>query len=196
MADSSPWPVLIGAALGAGGAVFAQVIAALFTARREAARLAWEQHKQERDWKLHESDRFLSLKQELYSRYISLTYTPIADTVELTRKEYVTSPEWHKRVPDYAGPSYDEINHLRWSIRLLGSPIVSERVEYSALVATAEAGRPDRTTIEKRHEFALIALKAWQQVSDAMRADLRGDEHRLQQIRDEITPKPDRDNGR
>ena len=36
----------------------------------------------------------------------------------------------------------------------------------------------------------------WQQVSDAMRADLRGDEHRLQQIRDEITPKPDRDNGR
>ena len=189
MADSASWPALLGAAIGAGGAVLAQVISAVFTARREATRLTWEQGKQEREWKLRDSDRFLTRKQELYSRYISLTYAPIMDTVQLTRREYATNPDWHELVPEYVGPLGDEIDDLRWNIRLLGSPIVAERVEYSnasVLVAISEAGRPDRTTIERRHELAKMALSAWQQVSDAMRADLRGDELALQRIRDGV----------
>jgi hypothetical protein len=181
------WPVLLGAAIGASGAVVAQVISALFTARREAARLAWEQEKEERNWKFREAERFLSMKQELYSRYISLTYAPIMKTIDLTRHEYTDAPDWHKQVPEYVGPLMDEVDQLRWDIRLLGSPVVFERVEYSnaaILVAISEAGRPDRSTLERRHEFARTALDAWQQVSDAMRADLRGDEESLRKIRE------------
>ena len=183
MAASDAVPVIIGAAIGAGGAVIAQVTSAVFTARREAARLKWEKERQGREWKLREAERFMSIKQELYSRYISILYRPITDTMALTRSEYATQPDWPKLVPKYVGSLQEEIDNLRWNIRLLGSPVVAERVEFSnaaLLVATSTAGRPDEHTIEERHEFADQALRAWQQVRDAMRADLRGDEEALQ----------------
>ncbi|MHA6628351.1 hypothetical protein ACU61A_23180 [Pseudonocardia sichuanensis] len=186
-------PILIGAAIGAGGAIFAQVIAALFTARREAARLAWDKSKQDRDWKLRDADRLLAAKQTLYSRYISLLYRPVMDTVQLTRKEYATTPNWHDLVPAYVGPLADEIDDLRWNIRLVGSPVVAERVEYSnaaLLVAVSEAGRPDRSSLDKRHELAARALTAWRQVSEAMRADIRGDDVALERIHREVSASP------
>jgi hypothetical protein len=58
LADAATWPVLVGAAIGAGGAVVAQVTSAVFTARRETARLEWEKGKHERELKLRESERF------------------------------------------------------------------------------------------------------------------------------------------
>lgn len=189
MATSDAVPVIVGAAIGAGGAVIAQVTSAVFTARRETARLEWEKQRQAREWKMREAERFMSLKQELYGRYISLTYRPIMDTLELTRREYATQPDWHTLVPEYVGPLQEEIDNLRWNIRLLGSPVVAERVEYSnaaVLIAISEAGRPDRHTIERRHELADQALRAWQQVSKAMHADLRGDEQALERMAVEI----------
>lgn len=156
-------PVLIAAGIGAGGAVIAQVIAALFTARRETARLAWEKSKQEQDSKHRESDRLLAAKQALYSRYISLLYRPVMDTVQLTRKEYASSPGWNSLIPAYSGSLTDEIDDLRWNVRLVGSPLVAERVEFSnaaLLVAISEAGRPDRSSLKKRQEFAQQALDA------------------------------------
>ena len=185
MTTPATLPILLAAAIGAGGAVVAQVIAALFTARREAARLEWEKSKQEHDWKLRETDRLLAAKQALYSRYISLLYRPVMDTVQLTRKEYASEVNWHDLVPAYVGSLADEIDDLRWNVRLVGSPIVAERVEFSnaaLLVAVSEAGRPDRTSLEKRREFAERALAAWRQVSEAMRADLRGDDAALEQL--------------
>jgi hypothetical protein len=179
---TSPWIAVTAAGLGAGGAVAAQVVAGILTARRESARLTWEQERQERDWKFRESERFLSNKQELYSRYIALLYEPIMDTVSLTREEYAVSPDWHSKVPGYSGGLMQEIDSLRWNIRLLGSPVVAERVEFSNatfLVAVSEAGRPDRSSLEKRHALADQALRAWQDVSNVMRDDLRGDEAAL-----------------
>ena len=72
--------------------MIAQVTSAIFTARRETERLSWEKHRQERDWRLRESERFLSLKQELYSRYIALTNKITMETVLLTQKEYTNEP--------------------------------------------------------------------------------------------------------
>lgn len=149
----------------------------------------WEKSKQEHDWKLRESDRLLATKQTLYSRYISLLYRPVMDTVQLTRKEYANESEWHNLIPKYAGPLADEIDDLRWNVRLVGSPIVAERVEYSnaaLLVAVSEAGRPDRSSLEKRQEFAQVALDAWRQAGDAMRADRRGDDVALERLRKKV----------
>ena len=81
--------------------MIAQVTWAVFTARREAARLKWEKERQGREWKLREAERFISIKQELYSRYISILYRPITDTMALTRSEYATQPDWPKLVPKY-----------------------------------------------------------------------------------------------
>jgi hypothetical protein len=189
MATSDALPVIIGAAIGAGGAVIAQITSAVFTSRRETARLTWEKERQAHEWKLREAERFMSIKQELYSRYISLTYRPIMETMELTRKEYATQPDWHKLVPEYVGPLQDEIDNLRWNIRLLGSPVVADCVEVSnvtILTAILEAGWPTGHTIERRHEDADRALRAWQEVSKAMHADLRGDEEALKRMAVEI----------
>jgi hypothetical protein len=173
------WVAVIAAGIGAGGAVIAQVITSLFTARRENQRLEWEKARQEREWKLREAERFLDIKREMYSRYIALTYKPMMDTVSLVRKEYSDQPEWQTRVPEYTGPVYEEVERLRFDIRLIGSPVVFERVEYcnaTILVASSEAYRPDRQSLERRQELANGALRAWQDVSDVMRADLKGDE--------------------
>lgn len=64
-------PVLIGAAIGAAGAITAQFTAASYTGRRERARLEWEKKRQERDWKMRQDERFLNLKRELYSEFLT-----------------------------------------------------------------------------------------------------------------------------
>jgi hypothetical protein len=141
---------------------------------------------------MRDSERFLSLKQELYSRYIALVSDIVMSVVLLTDKEYTNEPDWQQRVPEYTGPVYDEVETIRANIRLIGSPVVFERAEYCntcILVATSEAMRPDRSSLEKRHAFATRALRARQGLSDAMRADLRGDEETLRRIRDYVSGK-------
>ncbi|MEU7712960.1 hypothetical protein ACIA8B_13495 [Micromonospora chalcea] len=182
MSGTTLWISLLGAAIGAGGAVAAQIVAASFTARRENERLAWEKDKQQQEWRLRRAEQFLDTKRELYSRYIGLLYNPTMALVELTHREYADVEGWHQRVPKYVGPLGDEIDRLRWDIRLLGSPVVYERVEFSnasLLVAISEAGRPDRSSLEKRHDLAKGATRAWQDVSNVMRFDLQGDEQAL-----------------
>ena len=185
MVDASVWPGLIGAGIGAGGAVFAQIISASFTARRENSRLLWEKEKHDRELSMRESERFVSLKQELYSRYISLTYDPINKIMRETDREYVDEPDWQERMPQYN----EELTDLRSNIRLVGPPVVYERVEYShaaMLGAMFTAMSPTQYSLEKRRKNAQDALRAWQQVSNAMRADLRGDEKALHRISESV----------
>jgi hypothetical protein len=188
--DLSAWTVVIGAAIGASGAVVAQVIAAMFTARRETSRLRWEQERQAREWKIKESERFLELKQQLYTRLLSMSYNPVMDVLALTRTEYIGKPGWQQSVPEYVGAFQEEIDRLRWNIRLVGSHVVSERVEVfnaSLLVALSEAAWGNRNSIERRHEFAELALRAWQDLSNVMRSDLAGDEEALARRWKQIT---------
>jgi hypothetical protein len=151
MPASDAVPVIIGAAIGAGGAVIAQVTSAVFTARRETERLTWEKERQAREWKVRESERFLSHKQELYSRYLSMTYQPIMDTLQLTGKEYAIGEDWHALVPEFTESFESELNSLRWNIRLLGAPVVFERIEYShvtLILALLQAKRPTECSLK------------------------------------------------
>jgi predicted nucleic acid-binding Zn-ribbon protein len=88
-------------------------------------------------------------------------------------------------VPPFSKEFEQELESLRWNIRLLGPPIVFEHLEYShvhLILALTVANFPDRYSIEHRRKVANDALRAWQQVSNTMRADLRGDEETLQQF--------------
>jgi hypothetical protein len=70
---------------------------------------------------------------------------------------------------------------------------VFERVEYAnatLLVSISEASRPDRSSLERRKEFAEKAVRAWQEVSNVMRADLKGDEEALKQAWERINQRP------
>jgi hypothetical protein len=84
MAASDAVPVIIGAGIGAGGAVIAQIISSVFNAKRERRQLDWETKRQERAWKMQQEERFLKLKQELYAtvaltanNFLAYIYYPI-----------------------------------------------------------------------------------------------------------------------
>ena len=64
--------VLLGAGIGAGGAVAAQVIASIFTARHDTKRFRWERQAKETEWANQKAERFLAQKQQLYSDYAVL----------------------------------------------------------------------------------------------------------------------------
>lgn len=64
--------VLLAAALGASGAVMAQIIASIFTQRSERKRFEWEQAEAERRRNDNRLARFTDHKRDLYSRYLAL----------------------------------------------------------------------------------------------------------------------------
>jgi hypothetical protein len=63
---------MVGAAIGAGGAVPAQIVASIFTARRETDRLKWDKQRQDTEWELQKDERFLALKQDLYANFAAV----------------------------------------------------------------------------------------------------------------------------
>jgi hypothetical protein len=73
MAIGETAAALIGAGIGAGGAVLAQVTASIFSGRRDTKRFLWDQDKDLRAEKERQNVRFLELKHELYSEFSSQT---------------------------------------------------------------------------------------------------------------------------
>ena len=63
---------LLGAAIGAGGAVAAQSVASYFSSRHDTKRLNWERHTQETEWANQKAGRFLDQKREAYSNYAAM----------------------------------------------------------------------------------------------------------------------------
>lgn len=121
MPASDAIPVIVGAAIGAGGAVIAQVTSAIFTARRETARLEWEKRRQERDWQMHEDERFMHLKQELYT-----SYSVLADQFWVTAEKLIEYTEGRAESEKPKIPDWDELDKLGWGIQLIAPKEVSD----------------------------------------------------------------------
>jgi hypothetical protein len=175
MSVSSAVPVVVGALIGAGGAVAAQIVASIFTAHREDRRLNWEQERQDRDWKIRGAERFLSVKQDIYSRYIHLAnqFVLYADRL---RKERVEDDSAEAEPLEW-----DELSRLRWNIVLLGSPPVQEYVKksYDRIFSAVRAAEQSKSR-EGRLKTVRAARIAQREVTEAMRADLLDDQEAIQ----------------
>ena len=172
MAASDAVPVIVGAAIGAGGAVIAQITAAVFTARRERRQLDWDKERQAREWKMREDERFLSLKQDLYTSYSVLTdqFWMAADKlVSYDGKDGSEKP----KIPDW-----NELERLERNIQLIGPSEVSDAATdcYAKLLEAVESGenRYKDKSKETKGRNARKALEAWWTMNRAMRADLHG----------------------
>jgi hypothetical protein len=84
MAASDAGAIVLGAAIGAGSAIVTQVIALIAESKRERKRVQREQERFDRELELRRDERFLDIKQDLYSRLgllaselINYTYYPI-----------------------------------------------------------------------------------------------------------------------
>jgi hypothetical protein len=164
-------PIIVGAAIGAGGAVAAQITVSIFAGRRETKRLNWERERQDLDWQIREAERFLSVRQDLYGQYVDLANRFLSHARQVNRDEEGRDPkevEW---------PDVRELRRLRWTIELLGSPLVQDRVgeSYTALLTAVDAAER-RMPDETREETMGQAQDAWRAVTRAMRADLHGDQ--------------------
>lgn len=178
MAASDAVPVIIAAAIGAGGAVIAQVTTAVFTARRENARLTWEQERQAQEWGLRKAERFLTLKQELYSNYALLINNCLGYINERVGIPSIPLPSGEKR--DF--PDLTELERIKSNIDLIASDEVSRPVGmcYGAVVGAAYSASISGFSAEKHKKDADEGIEAWWKAYHAMRADLLGDEEALQ----------------
>ena len=189
MSASSAVPIAVGALIGAGGAVAAQIVASIFTAHREDRRLNWEKERQDRDWKMRRAERFLSVKQDIYSRYIHLAYRFISYADRL-RKERVED-DTAKAEP----LEWDELSRLRWSIVLLGSPPVQEYLKksYDGIYSAVHAAEQSKYR-EGRLKAVHAARIAQEEVTEAMCADLLDDQeairprHTDEPVKQELQP--------
>lgn len=79
---------MIGALVGAAGAVTAQIVAATFTARREKTRLEWERTRAHEERLDRSKDRFLDLKLEAFSQFLAGVHTMMRDRLRLHPTEW------------------------------------------------------------------------------------------------------------
>jgi len=174
VAASDAVPVIVGAAIGAGGAVLAQITASVFNARREREQLDWEKQRQGREWELHRLERFQDLKQDLYASYslIACQFSSYNGRVMLERK--INQSDSPKLKP----PDLGELSKLGATIELMASKGVSRPVrEYNdrQLDFVLLAANPS-SPLEKLQQESYKASAAWEAAHRAMRADLHLEE--------------------
>ena len=167
---SEMWLPVAAAALGAGGAVAAQVVAAIFTARRESKRLRWDQDRHTEEDALGRAKLFAAEKRELYGRYLGLTYPQLAAAVAFTRES--EPPEGTFRRARRFTPEYEaELEQLRWDISLMADPRVVGAVELShalLLVVMLQIGAQEEWPRERRHAVAKDALARWSETPELL----------------------------
>src|ERR1700729_3401894 len=99
MAASDAGAIVLGAVIGSGSAIVAQVIALIAEGKRERKRVQREQERFDRELELGKEEGFLDIKQDLYSRLgllaselINYTYYPI-DSLTMPKLEAVSLPD-------------------------------------------------------------------------------------------------------
>ena len=171
MAASDAVPVIIGAGIGAGGAVIAQIISSVFNAKRERRQLDWETKRQERAWEMQQEERFLKLKQELYAtvaltanNFLAYIYYPI---------DYPNSdpPEPRPSLPDLK-----EMLRIRSNVEIIAPKEVSEpiRAAFIKFDDAKEASNSPHPSRERMKREAEEAVSKWMEAYRAIRADLHG----------------------
>ena len=173
-------PVIVGAAIGAGGAIIGQITASMFTARRERARLAWEQERQQRDWDIRETERFFGLRHELYAAYYGVCRQAIDYVYQEDNPE--SPPPFGKPI---AQPDGEELDRLRSSIALVAPHDVSRRVDeaYGRVSDAVFLGmNPAAATDRERLEAIGAAGVAVDAAFQAMRADSLAERGGLRQF--------------
>ena len=166
MAISDTVAVLIGAVIGAGGAVLAQITASIFSGRHDTKRLEWEQAKEAREWDRRRAERFLDLKRELYSDFgaqASRWSSFISRAQDLPRPEL---------------PEVEKLHRVMSNIELIAPPAVNVRVRMAGveLIGAVFGTFASDMTPEQIKEEGSKASSSLARAKSAMRTDLRGDE--------------------
>lgn len=184
---ANEWVVLLAALTGAGGAIFAQVVASVFASRRDGKRLEWEVATHEREWDRQQTERFRDIKRGLYSRFLGLTYDAITNTSTKLNEERRTKK--YQSLDTNYSEHEDELNDLRWNIKLVAPVEVFTSIELVntlAILSQTVFYRPDKFSAKHRRRVATDALAEWQDLSHLMRVDLSSRPDELESVANNI----------
>jgi hypothetical protein len=163
MAANETAAALIGAGIGAGGAVLAQVVASIFTGRRDTERLRWEQARQDREERLRREERFIELKRELYGRYLTMV-NKIWDFV-------VTVPRDKSAIPDML-----ELQRIQTDLDLIAPGDLAKKTREARLMLIAVVKVVEQ--IPSEHHVGEAVFEQTRvyigEARSAMQTDLRG----------------------
>lgn len=177
---SSEWVAVMAAAMGAGGAVLAQLIGSVFTARRESKRLEWEKSAKQQEWDHQQGQRFLDQKRDLYGQYLGLTYKLGNDLSPKLEEESRTGQ--YQTLSASFSEHADDLDALRWTLNLIAPAQVRGSIELTyvhVVLAHLVYYRPDKYSSQHRKRTAASAMRAWHDMHSLMRADLDSDPNAL-----------------
>ncbi len=181
MAASDTLGLIVAGAIGAGGAVAAQIISSVVTSRKDSKRFDWERderkkdrnwerEKQEREWKMQEAERFLDIKREMYGRLnrvvrnlISYIYRPL------------DPPEVARQIP-IEFPNLEELDIIRNTLDLICEDDLAHLINMSIikLLGTQSITGDEELPRKQREQEADEAREMWFQAFQAMKQDLAG----------------------
>jgi hypothetical protein len=172
MGTSETGVLIAAAAIGAGGAVMAQIVSAVITGHRDTKRFQWEQETKDRELEMQKAERFLNQKQELYSSYGSL----IEECMNYTSRHI--EPTQGLRPPEL--PDIRALQKARSNIQLIAPDEVSRPVimAYACVVGALWSSTSEHLSQQRRQTEADAGVRVWSQAFEAMRADLQGEKRR------------------
>jgi hypothetical protein len=187
MAASDAGAIVLGAAIGAGSAIVTQVIALIAESKRERKRVQREQERFDRELELRRDERFLDIKQDLYSRLgllaselINYTYYPI-DSLAMPQLEAVSLPD------------LQEMKRLQSNIDMIVDKNRSRDINLAIIKligASATTHRDDVPQGDKTRE-ADAARARWWSAQAGMRRDLSGDKEYFKRSKAMVPLSPD-----
>lgn len=170
MAASDAGALIAAAAIGAGGAVSAQIISSIVTSRRDTQRFNWERERQDRDWRMQREERFHDAKQDLY-RDIQLIAS------KLLHHAYSMASPSQQEAPVPEMPDLAELQRLQATMDIICPREVAQRVEIAILVMVGASYRITKTSNPIPPELIQElddARDSWHAARQAMSNDLYG----------------------
>lgn len=159
---------LISAAVGASGAVLAQIVSSAFSARRDSSRLSWEQQRASADDLNRRAEALVDIKRLVFVRLLTMARTRFDLIAEI---HYMTGSE-----KDQVLQKFDSSKHEWW-----------ERWEETIAEATLLEPGLEEAIQEVGARFAQWNYELWDEPHAALTMDIEpGVPHLLGLLRDRM----------
>ena len=184
MATSDAGAIILGAVIGAGSALITQVIAIIAEARRERKRVKHEQERFNRELELRKDERFLDIRQDLFSR-LSLLASDLMTYIYYPIKS-VASPDRQPAPP----PDLEEIGRVQSNIMMIVDPERNREISLAIikLLDASNTAYKDGVSVEDKKREADDACADWWIAQARMRLDLSGGKEYFTQAKDIVLP--------
>lgn len=176
---------MLGAGLGATGAILAQGVGAYLGGRRDSRRMNWEGVQNDRAAERDRALMFNEVKRQKYAEYIGTIYPMITATRQDRESWSTYDVHTGVKAAEDIDPRRKVLDGLRWDFQLIAHPLVTQQAEVTYalwIILGMQTLMPGEWAPEARKQTNSDALKAWTRLAQVMRADVAGDTQQLKEL--------------